>query len=65
MLTDRVVQLLIQGVVALLLLGMAAWYAYTGVAVPDWLIAVIVAVLGVLFGFSAANGANNYRKSRK
>jgi len=63
--SDRIVQLVIQGLVAVLLLVLAGVYVYTGGAVPEWVIAALMAVLGALFGFAAANGANNYRKTKR
>ena len=62
MISDKTVQLVIQGAVALSLLALAGYYATQGQAPPDWLVVAIMAVLGALFGFNAANGYLNSRK---
>lgn len=62
MVSDKLVQLIIQAAVALSLIALAAYYATQGQAPPDWLVVAIMAVLGALFGFNAANGYLNSRK---
>lgn len=64
MVNEKLVQIVLQAVVALSLIALAGYMLVTGLAVPDWLVAAIVAVLGALFGFSAANGYVNSRKKR-
>ena len=62
MISDKTVQLVIQGVVAVSLISLAGWYAVNGQAPPDWLVVAVMAVLGALFGFNAANGYLNSRR---
>ena len=64
MVSDRLVQLVLQVVVCLSLIALAAYYVTQGQTPPEWLVAAILAVLGVLFGFSAANGYVNSRKKK-
>jgi len=60
--SDKTMQLVLQAAVALSLIALAAFYATQGQAPPEWLVAAIMAVLGALFGFQAANGYVNARK---
>jgi len=64
MISDKTVQLVLQGIVALALLALAGWQIYSGQAVDDWIVVAITAVLGVLFGASAVNGQINNKRGR-
>jgi len=64
MVSDRIVQLVLESVVALALIALAAYYVVVGASPPEWLITAILAVLGALFGFQAANGYVNSRRHK-
>ena len=63
--SDRLMQYILQIVVALALIALAVVHVIEHAPIPEWITTAIIAVVGVLFGLSAANGFNNYRKTKK